>query len=518
MADLDASSPSRRAGAGGPRGAAPGPRSSALGILGALLDRSLTRIADSAADARRFDRDTIRATADVWDNNTFPLFRAATADTRSARERRALAALEWMAGPGEGRRAWMVEQASAAGHSLNGLLAPAKPCLPARDHLGRVTAPLTALTPQLAESLAADYDLPSAAVRRLRVERAGTRLVGYLELAVTRSYPVDDGSSPETATLGIPLRDITEVRFDSHDSRGAALRPEADRVSIGIGAHGTLRALSADLHPDDRCWHLSLAGRRADATTPPRGTRPDHAAPPQEGRLGANATAAATLLHRAMLDLRMVRFVERAHRVPVHDFHRAFAGAGEAILAAGAHRLPHRREAAFRRLIETWARRGGPALGDWFATVLPRTTHRPDLLTGRRDQARADPEADAPLRSAPDPATVPDQPQAELRLATYTSAHTRHGTRHNASALVHLAVPPHPDAAEGTEGAEGTPWRLRALRGAAPARFQLRTEAFQGTSQPRVTGDANAARHFTLHDGALTITDRHRDRDQPRPS
>ncbi|MEV8322324.1 hypothetical protein [Kitasatospora sp. NPDC056731] len=469
-------------------------------MLGALLDRSLVQIADASSDARCFDRETIRAAADVWDNNTFPLFRAATASTRCGRERRARAALEWMAGLGEERRVWMLEQASAAGHSLDDLLAPAKPYVPGRDHLGRVMAPVMAVTPQIAEILAADYELASAEVRYLQVERTGSRLVGCLELAVARSYPVDDGAPPETAMLDIRLRDITEVRFDSHDTQGAALRPEADGVSIGIGARGTLRAATADLHPDDRCWHLSAAGRRADATTPLRDSRPTWPDPPQEGRLGTNAMAAATLLHRAMLHIRMVRSAWDAHRVPVRDFHRAFAGAGAAILAAGAHRLPHRREAAFRQLIETWARRGGSALADWFTTVLPETAHQPALLAGLRDQARTHPVADVPQQPAPDPSAVPGPAEAELRLATYASAYTRYGTHHNASALVHLDVPPRP------ESAEGTFWRLRVAKGADPARFQLQTEAFQGTSHPHVTVDDNAARHFVLHDGALDIT------------
>ncbi|WP_329562036.1 hypothetical protein [Kitasatospora sp. NBC_01266] len=500
MVNLDVPSPWRRAGKGGLRGAPPGRRGSSIAALGALLDRSLVQIADASSDARRFDRETISVVADVWDNNTFPLFGAATAGTRSGRERRALAALEWMASLGEERRAWMLEQASAAGHSLDELLAPVKPYVPGRDYLGRVMAPVMAVTPQNAESLAADYDLSSAEVRHLRVERAGGRLVGYLELAVARCYPVDDGASPEAATLGIRLRDITAVRFDSHDARGATLRTEAGGVSIGIGARGTLRAVTADLRPDDRCWYLSAAGHRADATTPPRDSQPAWPDSPREGRLGANAMAAATLLHRAMLHIRMVRSAGGAQRVPVHDFHRAFAGAGEAIFTAGAHRLPYRREAAFRRLIERWARRGGPALADWFTSVLQQTAQQPDFLADLRDQDRARSAADAPQQPAPETTAIPGPPEAELRLATYAAAHTRYGIPHDASALVHLAMPPAPGTTE------DTPWRLRAVKGTNPAHFRLRTEAFQNTSRPPVTVDDNAARHFVLHDGALDIT------------
>ncbi|MFE1783069.1 hypothetical protein ACFW9F_10880 [Streptomyces sp. NPDC059506] len=49
---------------------------SSAAVLAALLDRSLVQIADASADARGFDRETVRAVADVWDNNTFPLFGA----------------------------------------------------------------------------------------------------------------------------------------------------------------------------------------------------------------------------------------------------------------------------------------------------------------------------------------------------------------------------------------------------------------------------------------------------------
>lgn len=65
----------------------------ALRALGSLLDRSLAQIAEASADARMYDRQTIYKVADVWDNNTFPLFHAATAHTSIGRERRARAAL-----------------------------------------------------------------------------------------------------------------------------------------------------------------------------------------------------------------------------------------------------------------------------------------------------------------------------------------------------------------------------------------------------------------------------------------
>ncbi|MBC6461163.1 hypothetical protein [Actinomadura sp. HBU206391] len=58
-----------------------GRRQAATAALAALLDRSLVQIAAAAADARNFDRKTVHEVSDVWDNNTFPLFRVATART-----------------------------------------------------------------------------------------------------------------------------------------------------------------------------------------------------------------------------------------------------------------------------------------------------------------------------------------------------------------------------------------------------------------------------------------------------
>ncbi|MCF6467613.1 hypothetical protein FAF44_04195 [Nonomuraea sp. MG754425] len=53
----------------------------AASALGALLDRSLVQMAEASADARTYDRRTIHTVSDIWDNNTFPLFRALGART-----------------------------------------------------------------------------------------------------------------------------------------------------------------------------------------------------------------------------------------------------------------------------------------------------------------------------------------------------------------------------------------------------------------------------------------------------
>ncbi|KOX09963.1 hypothetical protein [Nocardiopsis sp. NRRL B-16309] len=115
---------------------------SALPALGALLDRSLVQIADAA---HTFDHQTVTAVADVWDNNTFPLFRAATGRSARQRERRARAALEWMARLSPQRRAWMVEQTAIAGYRidthLSGTGRRAEARVPPRQGGGRLDEP-----------------------------------------------------------------------------------------------------------------------------------------------------------------------------------------------------------------------------------------------------------------------------------------------------------------------------------------------------------------------------------------
>lgn len=132
----------------------PESRTSAVSVLAALLDRSVEQIAEAAADVRRFDRETIRAAADVWDNNLFPLFWAVSTSDADERERRAMTALEWMAGLGERRRSWMTEQAAIAGYDIGSLLPPAEPYIPGRDYLGHVMPPQSRLTRQSVDDLA----------------------------------------------------------------------------------------------------------------------------------------------------------------------------------------------------------------------------------------------------------------------------------------------------------------------------------------------------------------------------
>ncbi|MFG1807492.1 hypothetical protein [Streptomyces sp. NPDC049040] len=226
---------------------------SAAAAFAAILDRSLTQIAEAAADARHFDRETVVRISDVWDNNTYPFFRVAAALPRLGHERRARAAVRWMTDLDTQRREWAVEQAAAAGHRLDWLGAPGREREEVREPNGHVHAPVTAATQESAAGIARDYDLASAAVLRLVVERVGADLlVGSLRLALARTYPVGDGASLEPALLDVWLRDVSDIRFDSEDARGVTLRVGAEGVRVGVGSSGGLRATTGHFGLDDR--------------------------------------------------------------------------------------------------------------------------------------------------------------------------------------------------------------------------------------------------------------------------
>ncbi|MBM9509488.1 hypothetical protein [Actinacidiphila acididurans] len=261
-------------------------RGSAMAALAALLDRSVDQIAGAAADVRYYDREAIRAASDVWDNNLLPLFWAASTANAGKRERRALAALEWMAALGERRRRWMIEQAAIAGVGLEPLLPPARPDAPGRGYRGYVMTPVCRLTRQTVDDLVPDYDLATASVRCLRVERAGTRLTAFLQLVAPRTYAVGQ-SDAQPALLNVMLEGVTDAVFDDlSDVRGANLDPRVDGIAISVGTGSRLRAASGEYRLDDHSWHLSTAGRRAHAVTP---RASDRMRPPTTRGLGADA-------------------------------------------------------------------------------------------------------------------------------------------------------------------------------------------------------------------------------------
>ncbi|MEE2042778.1 hypothetical protein Q7689_05045 [Nocardiopsis tropica] len=469
----------------------------ALAALGALLDRSLIQIADAAHDARTFDRETIRVFADVWDNNTFPLFRAATGRTGRERERRARAALEWMASLEPRGRAWLLEQGAAAGHRIDALVQPppARPDGHWRDYGGTVRPAYSRWTPQTLTELADDYALDAATLRHLRIERDGTRLGGFLTLELARSYAPGDGGA-RVPTLDVCLHDLAEADVDTGTESGVRLDCDARGASVGLGTRGVLRARSASLRLDDPFWHLSGAGRRADTQVPSRrgGARAGH--PPQAGKLSSSVWGAAVFLSTAMVHMRSVHALPGALGVPVKAYCQALRGAGQDILAAGA--LPRRqREVAFRSLVVRWLHQGGVGLVPWWkrllqgvpdAAELIREVHRSPLVSG------ADP---AVLDSAREVTGLPDR--AELRLVSYTIEHIAWGTRQGTQAVVHLAVPGHEP---------GALWRLEGLVATDPVRIRMCTEAFGGPLRFRVDGKETESQVLVGGDDVLVLAAR----------
>ncbi|MET7336025.1 hypothetical protein [Nonomuraea sp. NPDC005650] len=469
----------------------------AASALGALLDRSLVQMAEASADARTYDRQTIHTVSDVWDNNTFPLFRALAARTSWGRDRRARAALEWMAALGVERRTWMVEQSAIAGYNLeSSLSASVETDDHQRDYRGVVRASMMALTTEVAPGIGVDYDLATAEVRSLVLERIGTRLTGTLAVAVRRRY-ASERPADDLAELRIWLDEVTDTNFDSRDSSGITLDCGTGQITIGMGERGILRAARATVHPDDLAWHLSAAGRALDARTP-ASPRPSRRTPLDDGPLNDGPLAAATILHQAMLEIRMVRYAHHAGQIPVRPLCLAFAGAGQSILDASTRRRASRREEAFRQLVEDWVRKGGPDLAPWFADRLR------DLAGKVRGTNREWVNSLMPpieRGSEPGRGTVTDLPaEAELRLAKYVAAHTRYERPRAGSALVQLAVPPRPQAERDEV------WDLCGLELESPHLFQVNSTAFHGATHPQLTGAPEAVRSLSLSGGGLTMS------------
>lgn len=134
----------------------------AVEAYGVLLDSSLSLIREASRDARTFDRLAVHRVADVWDNNTFPFFRAVRAGTAWGRERRARTGLRWMSELGPSRREWMMGLLGSGGDRL--VPPVTEPRGPARDHEGRVRPGTLRLTADDAGELARDYLLSRAEV------------------------------------------------------------------------------------------------------------------------------------------------------------------------------------------------------------------------------------------------------------------------------------------------------------------------------------------------------------------
>lgn len=406
------------------------PAADPLAILCALLDRSVTQIAEASADARTFDRGLIIRVSDIWDNNTSPLFAAAVGTKRRQSRRQAAAALLWMA---DFHREWMVEQAAVAGFALEDSLPPTSPRGPYRDYSGRVQPWPQPLTTDAVEEVAADYDLAASRVIGFRAERAGRRLDAHVTIRVPRRFPADP-SAP--AVLAVHLEDVTRVEVAASDLHGAAVTVTDDGLKIALGTQGFVHAASGHLGVSDRAWHESAAGRRADAALPPDTEEQGH---PRPGVARYDVGRAASReFAETMHGIRVMRYPELVDLPGVSESCRRYAGAGAILLAAADRRSTRRRAAILRPLTDAGQNPFEP-------------------------------------RMKVEPGSRPAVSTAELRMVKYRADHERYGRPVTEELLRHYAVPvPAPIG----ELESGDPWRISVLRDPEPRTFTVRTEDF----------------------------------------
>lgn len=405
-----------------------------LAVFCALLDRSVQQITEACTDARVFDRHLIVSVSDVWDNNTFPLFRAAVGTDGQNADARALTGLLWMA---EFRRDWMIEQAAVAGYDLDEELPPVKAGSPWRDHAGHVRPRSQPITSEVVEEVAADYDLAAAQLIYFQVERAGRRLDANITLSVPRRFTADT-SDPARISLG--LIDVTDLRAAA-DLRSAAVAITDTGLKIKLGTQGFVKAASGRLAIDDSTWHMSAAGHRADAEVPKdiKGSESPHV----EARLTPHAEVAARSLHFTMIGIRVMRYPQIIDLAAVSERCERYAGAGTMLLDAAR---------------QTRNRRGRAILRQLAAAGQPPLDIRPKVVPVRR----------------------PAESSAELRMVAYTAAHERCGQPVKEGLLRHYAVPP--NASLQGDG----PWSISVLKDLEPSTFAIRTEDFQAGHYPRL--------------------------------
>ncbi|MER7706240.1 hypothetical protein ABTX81_25515 [Kitasatospora sp. NPDC097605] len=452
---------------------------SALHAYTALLDRSFARIAEAAADGRTFDRAVIARCADVWDNNTFPLSATVVRRTAPRRERAARAGLRWMAGLGEARYAWMLEQSAAAGHPVEGLVPPPPPDDPGFPWS---YAPLPP-----AETAVDGYDFSRCRPLRLLAEHSGDRLHVALDVEVPRACdpPEGDGTADRPAPrIFLSLEEVSEVGFDAEPAGTGPLewRVDTDGVELRVGGAGLLRAARASLAVEDRHRHPAEPGpapadrrsasfRRSAWFRWFRWFTERTPGPPFTVREGGSQRLAAVLVQRAMLDIRAARHSGSVSRRDILELCRIFEGAGTDLLAAA-----RQGEAGGRALIERWVARGGDTRAGWFAEQLgsrSRPGRTGEWAERLADRLRAVPQPVAEPRPRPDRAVV--------RLLAVRFEGHGHDPDEPASAVVHLAVPP----------GEAGPWGLLVERTGPTGRlerFRLDTAAFGTAGAVREDG------------------------------
>ncbi|MER5863166.1 hypothetical protein [Kitasatospora sp. NPDC002040] len=460
-------------------------RQPALHTLAALLDRSLTQIAEAAADARTFDRRRIARVSDVWDNNTIGFVKAATVRPAWVGESFARRALRWMADFGVQRHAWVAESALAPG-LLPPPPAPVSPD-PAWDWNDDITPPWQ--QPLTADALT-PYHLTDCRIVGFQAEYTGDHLHASIELGMRRRY--ETALLPHGgARLRLLLDGLTALDLTTHSSPRTDLewRTGDGTVEVLLAPHGRLTAREVTLQNEDRFWHLSEAGIAAAAATPPRRRSLPRRDRRPYGFLGNGAAPlAARVVRRALMDMRFVRSAYGVEQQHVLALCRAFDGAGSAVLAAA-----DRGEQGFRDLVLEWVERGSDPLARWFAETLRENWH------GDGPTARWARELATGLHRRPVPPRPVGAPSGTAGLRqVMVEFDDRRTEGLPAEAAVHLAVPPLPGAADGA----GSGWELLSVDFADFRQLHLTHEAFSTLAPLRRSRDAlTLGTAFALHHG-----------------
>jgi hypothetical protein len=416
----------------------------AMSMYAAVLDHTVTEIAAIAADPRHFDRHKVTRLADIWDNNTYPLFQAALLPTGWQRNRRARAGLRWMAAFGADRRAWMIEQ---VGPDLTKLLGRAVPdSRHYRDHRGTIRP---SILPLDIPALTADYDLSGAMITKIDVERAGDRLTGAVGLTAPRLFPASESAREPAITVS--LGDLREFEFDSAGiaTPGVVMAATSGGVEITFGARSRFAGADATVWIDDDSWCFSRAGLAADAVTPKRKSRRR-----ELPRGSVTVPDTALVLHSAMLEMRMIRHAPRAGLVRLRDLCETLSGAGTRILEAAAAQRGGDRT-AFDRLALEWLRPHPELARSTAALAEPRTTLHDFAVGVRKQQVKQVPPAVDPAAALHEAAN----PASRTRL-TFIS----YGTAKKSLTVNYVA---------GDDG-----WRLYGAEPAEVDRIALSTSAF----------------------------------------
>lgn len=312
-----------------------------LRALTELFDASVTDIMD-AAQPQTFDRESIRLAADVWHNNVLDMYAAVLAPTRWGREARARETLERMVTLRPGHRSWY-RRLGVPEEILSGLPSEG-PIGLWRDSRGKVMHPEGTVTSAGMAEISEDYDVAGATLSRVAVDHRRGTTEAVVTLSARRRFAVTERLE-SAAQIRVKLKDVGEVEFDSRRVTGIELQAGPD-VMMVAGEGTRIRAQRAKLWIQDREWHRSGAGQRADVTAP-HGVRPPDAGRGRSHELTEEVTAAARQIYHVMLQIRVVGGAPAYGYSEIALRHaRSLAGLGAALAACTEVPARHRDQEA----------------------------------------------------------------------------------------------------------------------------------------------------------------------------